>query len=74
MTYEYIIYGGFDVVVKALQSIALIFSDSSYTSLFWTFATFGLGMSVIAYYMSALFGRTALGPFEWAKKIGRAHV
>jgi len=67
MTYEYIIYGGFDVVVKALQSIALIFSDSSYTSLFWTFATFGLGMSVVAYYLSALFARTALGPFEWAK-------
>lgn len=67
MTYEYIIYGGFDVVVKALQSIALIFSDGNYTSLFWTFASFGLGMSVVAYYLSALFARTALGPFEWAK-------
>lgn len=67
MEYEYIVYGGFDVVLKALQSVALIFSDGDYISLFWTLATLGLGATIIAYYFGALFGRNNLGLFEWAQ-------
>lgn len=67
MEYEYIVYGGFDVVLKALQSVALIFSDGDYISLFWTLATFGLGATIISYYFGALFGRNTLGLFEWAQ-------
>ncbi len=67
LEYDYIVYGGFDVLVKSLQAVALIFSSSSYKGLFISFFVLLFIYIISSYYMSALTGLKPVGFLEWAQ-------
>ncbi|MBI5327459.1 MAG: conjugal transfer protein TraG N-terminal domain-containing protein [Deltaproteobacteria bacterium] len=66
-TWDFYTYGGFDIIVTALNSIALMFSDNNFTGLYWAFAAFTLLIYFTATWTKALFGGIAMGIIEWGK-------
>lgn len=65
---EYVTYGGFDSVDQAFHRIGLIFSDPSYTGLYFVAAMFSILIATYGFFLNYLTGGRA-GGFAYAVPI-----